>query len=381
MSQKNVYIISLKFAPGLYKEFHLIGDKLEEKGFSVSYILSEGYREATSSEPVVVDFLSTSRNMKEVLFDCIWFFLKGSRLFKKKLKYKRPQGIYFYNMHPLNIMLARLTRIYFPNTILLFHLHEPFQPDKSFFSLSQRIIIQAQEYLQAKLVNLCDHIVVPSSFAKHLFHKYFPRYNGQVHFVPLCIPDKPVKSSSRSYLLMSGRIFSDGRMKDFLHLVEYAASVGVDFRFRIVTSSFTGNFLQGKLSTRAKSLVDIIEKRPLSDEEINGYMANAFACICMHTRGAQSGVTPVAFMNSTPIVARNIPMFSQYIKDGVNGRLIVPTAKPSEWLFAIQYVKENFKEMNREARKTYVSIFHEKNLEKYLEWFFEEIARAHENKP
>jgi glycosyltransferase involved in cell wall biosynthesis len=368
---RKIIIISLKFAPGLYKEFRLIGDKFGEKNFSVSYILSEGYREMISSKTIDVEFISNSRNLKEVFFDSLRFLLKGSRALIKKLKHENPQVIYFYNIHPLNILFAILGRAFLSKITIIFHLHEPFQPDKSYFTKRQRVIVYIQEYLQKKMVFLSDCVVTPSSFAEELFRKYYPTYNRAVHTVPLCIPDSPGKPLTRSYAVMPGHMFPDGRVDDFCALLENAAQNGCSFRFKVVTSSDITNFLRRKLSDRAKLLLDIVEKRPLSDEEINEYVANAFAVLSMHTRGSQSGVTPVAFMNGTPVVARNIPMFSQFVIDGVNGKLVAAVAHPSEWIAALEFIKSNVEELSKNARESYIKIFHEDNLQKYLQWMIE----------
>jgi glycosyltransferase involved in cell wall biosynthesis len=369
--QKNLYrkiiIISLKFAPGLYKEFRLIGDKFGEKNFSVSYILSEGYREMISSETIDVEFISNSRNLKEVFFDSLKFLLKGSRSFVKKLKHESPQVIYFYNIHPLNILFAILGRAFLHKITIIFHLHEPFQPDKSFFTKRQRAIVYIQEYLQKKMVFLSDCVVTPSPFAHELFRKYYPTYNRSVHTVPLCIPDAPAKSLNRSYAVMPGHMFPDGRVDDFCALLEYAAQNECSFRFKVVTSSYITNFLKLKISDRAMLLLDIVEKKSLSDAEINEHVANAFAVLSMHTRGSQSGVTPVAFMNGTPIAARNIPMFSQFVNDGVNGKLVSAVAHPSEWIAALEFIKSNVEELSKNARESYSKIFHEDNLQRYLQ--------------
>ncbi|MBE0427870.1 MAG: glycosyltransferase [Nitrospirae bacterium] len=341
----------------------------------VSYILSEGYKELSNRKISGVDYLTKSKNIKEVFIDTVFFIFRGLEKWKIKLQLVKPNIIYFYNMHPLNIILTKFARRYVANVTIILHLHEPNQPDKYYFSKKQKLIIYIQEYLQDKLVYLSDYIILPSPFAADLFRRRFNKFTGKFYIVPLCIPDEPAISYKRDYVVMTGHVYPDGRVEDFCRLLEYAANVSCSFRFRIVTSSQITAFLQKKLSEKALSLLDIVEKRPLSDKEINEHMANAFASLSMHTRGSQSGVTPVAFMNGTPIVARNIPMFNQFVEDKVNGRLVSPTAEPSEWLSAIESVRSNFEKMSKEARNSFLSIFHESKLENYLGWLIQEIRQ------
>jgi len=42
--QKTAYIISLKFAPGLKKEFELLGENIRSKGLRIKYLLPPGTR-------------------------------------------------------------------------------------------------------------------------------------------------------------------------------------------------------------------------------------------------------------------------------------------------------------------------------------------------
>jgi len=364
-----LFIARLKFSPGTYKEFRLIGTTFEKLGISVSYLLSDGFKKVAEKDDIDADYLtSPNNNIMQVLEDCVKFFIRGRHHFIKVLNNKKAAAILFFSMHPLNISLAKLALKHCKSFKIIFYLHEPFQPDKSYFNIRQRVIVYLQEYLQKKMVFLSDCVVTPSPFANDLFIKYYPTYNRSVHTVPLCIPDSPAKSLTRSYVVMPGHMFPDGRVDDFCALLEQAAQKGCSFRFKVVTSSYITNFLRRKISDSAMLLLDIVEKRPLSDEEINEYVANAFAVLLMHKRGSQSGVTPVAFMNGTPVVARNIPMFSQFVIDSVNGKLVSPAAHPSEWIEALEYVKSNIEKLSKNARDTYNKIFHEDNLRKYLYW-------------
>lgn len=361
-----VWMVSLKFAPGLFKELFFIGDHLHSRGVRVRYLLSEGYRDIAPAG-FEADYIASSASLWQVVADSLlpwrltWKFI---RLFRQD----KPLCVYFYNTHPVEVLLSWFIRSFSVSTSVVFHIHEPYQPDKHFLSFKQRLVVYIQEFLNRRIAAQCHHIVVPSPHAEELFRNFYPGSAQVVHFAPLMIPDEPGISYGREYALMAGRIYPDGRWSDFVGFVNYFATHGAPFRIRLLTSSSIGDDMLSKLTDEGRKVLDVISKRPLSDDEISQNMANAFVLLSMHPRGSQSGVTPVAFMNSTPIVARDIPMFSQYIKPMKNGILVSPGASPSEWMGAVLKVHENLSSLSAQARKSYEDIFHEKNWEVHFGW-------------
>ena len=64
---RKIYICSLKFAPGLYKEFTLLGKHFRENNIGVEYLVSKGYQSFFKDEQDV-NYFTNSRNSKEMLF-------------------------------------------------------------------------------------------------------------------------------------------------------------------------------------------------------------------------------------------------------------------------------------------------------------------------
>ncbi|MCX5751418.1 MAG: hypothetical protein NT099_07105 [Candidatus Saganbacteria bacterium] len=367
-SPKNIVIVCLKYAPGLFKEFCLIGDEVQRKSVVVNYIISEKYKDIAGSMGIKANYLTSSSNLLETMFELFLFPLRKMGLIDKFFRDNCPHVMYLYNAHPVNILFIKQAKKICPKIKIVYHLHEPYAPDKSFFRFWQKMVIIFQEALQKKTVAMSDHVVVPSPNAQKLFCDHYLDFIGSLHLAPLLIPDKQVRTRSRDYFLMLGHLYPDGRLDSFIEIVNYLAAKQIDIKVKFVTSSRISRDAFGKLNDDAKRVLEIVQKDSLSDEEISEYMANAFALICLHTRGAQSGTTPVAFMNGTPIIARDIPMFNQFIKDKINGKLVMPNAKPEDWCEAINYAKNNIATLSKNSRQSYLEIFHESKLGEYYQW-------------
>ena len=71
----------------------------------------------------------------------------------------------------------------------------------------------------------------------------------------------------------------------------------------------------------------------------------------LHTTATQSGAMTVAFMNGTPVIARNISAFSQFIIHWENSYLVPKDCSVSDLLEAMQYVENNQDSLSVAARK------------------------------
>jgi glycosyltransferase involved in cell wall biosynthesis len=371
-SDKHALIVSLKYAPGLTKEFCLIGSNLRRHGYRVRYLLSAKYAWQIENGHISdVVFLSRSlvcqilssfiTPRKQCLIgicDDAWATAASS-------------VICFYNFHPLNVALARWSGEVHSGSIRSIYLHEPKKIDKQMFSLRTRLIFGAVELLQALCMRWTNHVIVPSPNALNVFQNYYASYHGEVHLAPILLPDDAdIQDAPRQHVTMVGRAFRDGRMQSFWKLVEFSAENQGDIRFRIVTSSNIAEDVRG-LSQAARATLDVVNPSQLSDQEINRQIASSLAVLSMHTQGTQSGVTPVAFMNRTPIIARDIPMFNQSVRHGYNGYLVPEDASSEDWVEAIHFVQNNLRELSSNARATFEEVFHERNWERYYEWMFE----------
>ena len=84
--KKVAYIVSIKYAPGLHKEFVLMGRKLKEQGIEVRYLLSKSYRWMHKEPPNETHFVTDSSRLLTILMDSLKFFLWGWVRFLSLLK-------------------------------------------------------------------------------------------------------------------------------------------------------------------------------------------------------------------------------------------------------------------------------------------------------
>jgi len=89
-----------------------------------------------------------------------------------------------------------------------------------------------------------------------------------------------------------------------------------------------------------------------------------------HNNITQSAVMAIAFQYGTPVIARDLPGFSQYIRHKQNGYLVRPDATPEEWFEGIGYIIEHFDEMSEACRRTYDQLFAPENVGRYYEWIY-----------
>ena len=73
--KKVAYIVSIKYAIGLHKEFILMGRKLKEQGIEVRYLLSRHYRWMHKEPLNETCFVTNSSNWLTMVMDSVGFFL------------------------------------------------------------------------------------------------------------------------------------------------------------------------------------------------------------------------------------------------------------------------------------------------------------------
>lgn len=168
MSKKTAYIISLKFAPGLKKEFTVIGENLHRFGLNVKYIISQKYSELEYSNERMI-YITTRDGVNGMIIDAIKsFFLRDIiKIFSEEI----PSFVCFYNPHPLNPRLAPLIKRKFPGAILSLYLHDPYKPDKSYYGFKKGMYVRVAELVQGLTIKYMDYIISPSEYSSYLFKK------------------------------------------------------------------------------------------------------------------------------------------------------------------------------------------------------------------
>jgi len=76
-------------------------------------------------------------------------------------------------------------------------------------------------------------------------------------------------------------------------------------------------------------------------------------------------------LNRTPVIARDIPGLRQHVWHKEIGYIVPFNSLPEEIIKAMQYVKDSFTVLSKNARRKYEEILAEYNFDKYYKWLIE----------
>lgn len=365
MANKTAYIISLKFAPGLKKEFKVLGENIRQKGLDVRYFISEMYLKIEDALKNAV-YINTKDGFIGIFIDTLRYLN-----FKKLLlpfSEKPPDFVCFYNPHTINPILARLIKQYFPSTLLCLYLHDPYKPDKSFYGFKKALYITIAELIQKLTVRFMDIVVSPSQYSLELFKRKYPNFKGNNFIAPLLIPDQYVENNKkRKYFSIIGIAHPATGHDTFIELVNYVATYNLNYKFVLISSSNIESFIK-ELSNKSKNILKVINNKLITDYEINDVIRQSYAVFRLDKEVTQSGVVPVSYMNETPVIARDIQGLTQHVWHKKTGYVVPFDCSPQNLIEAMNYVRDNFTELSKNARKSYEEIWAEWNFDKYYGW-------------
>jgi glycosyltransferase involved in cell wall biosynthesis len=376
---KNVYIVSAKYAAGLFKEFSFLGKKLEELGCRVNYILAQKY------EKIVLEYkkencsfanyyyIFESANSKEIVRDTISYQLTIRRRIDSLFSEEFPDFFLVYNPHPLNYLLLQQAKK--ANTLCqtAIYLHEPHKPDKHLYGMIGSLYFKIVDICQELCLKYTDIIILPSPYAVELFKIRFPKFSGRSYLAPILISDRPVEPQPRKFLTIAGVINKGKGLDTFCELIEYAAERNLNYQFRIATTSNIESYVNS-LSESAKKITLIENPNSITDREMFKIHAESKAFFLLHTTGTQSGAMIVAFMHGTPLIARDIPAFSQFIQHKQNSCLVDKQCTSQNMISEIEYVEKNLEQISIRSRQSFEDIFSEENWSKNYKWLIELLS-------
>jgi glycosyltransferase involved in cell wall biosynthesis len=358
------YLISLKFAPGLMKEFLLLGENIRKQGIDVRYILSKNYRKLGEGVEGIT-YIPMKEGIKGMVLDTFRFF-NGDE-FIQILSSEKPSYICFYNPHPLNPRLAYLVKKKFPKTLLALYLHDPYKPDKSPYGLAKSLYITVAEFIQGLTIRYMDYVISPSEYSSNLFKQRYPDFKGENYIAPLLVPDRRKDEAKRQYFSIVGTAHQATGHDTFIELVNYAAEKNLSYEFALISSSNIDMFLS-KLSEKAKKILKVINNKIIPDSEINKVIRESYAVFRLDREVTQSGVVPVSYMNETPVISREIPGLTQHVWHEKTGYIVPFKCSPEDLVKAMNHVRNNFTKLSGNARKSYEDIWAEGNWDKYYKW-------------
>jgi glycosyltransferase involved in cell wall biosynthesis len=376
---KNIFIVSAKYAAGLFKEFSLFGKNLEQLGYQVNYILARKYEkivlEYTKDQPSFSKYyyVFDSANSREIIRDTISYQLTIRRTIDSLFLEISPDFFLIYNPHPLNYLLlqqAKKANILCQTAI---YLHEPHKPDKYLYGIIGSLYFKIVDICQELCLKYTDIMILPSPYAVELFKIRFPKFSGRSYLAPILISNRPVEPQLRKFLTIAGVINKGKGLDTFCELIEYAVERNLNYQFRIATTSNIESYVNS-LSESAKKITLIENPRSITDKEMFQIHAESKAFFLLHTTGTQSGAMIVAFMHGTPLIARDIPAFSQFIQDKKNSCLIDKQCTSANVISQIEYVEKNLEQLSIGSRKSFEDIFSEDNWSSNYSWLVDLLA-------
>jgi glycosyltransferase involved in cell wall biosynthesis len=371
---KTACIVSAKFAPGLMKEFGLLGDSLESRGVRVRYLLARPYESMGWDRSDTYYMTASDGPVRAVLDTIRW--MSNERM--DRLFAPSPVAVlYFYNTHPVNLLLARAVRQGFPGTGIVLHLHDPFKPDKTPYGTRGAWRIRIAEFIQRRTARHADHVVFPSEYSLELFRAHYAGFPGTTHVAPLMIPDRPERTvQPRTYFSMVGRMHQATGHDTFLELVNHVSEGSLPYRFALVCASDLSRYLP-KVTPQGRKLLTVVNKPLINDAEIDNVVGRSYAVLRLAKEVTQSGVVPVAYMNGTPIIARDITGLRQHVRHKHDGYLVPADCGPADLLEAMQYVTANFAGLSDNARQSYERTWSEANWDAHYGWLMQ-LLESHE---
>ncbi|MCK4823516.1 hypothetical protein KA005_47630, partial [bacterium] len=141
----------------------------------------------------------------------------------------------------------------------------------------------------------------------------------------------------------------------------------VDYEFTLISSSNISKYIKN-LTEKGRQKIKIVNKDIITDSEINEVIRESHAVFRLDKEVTQSGVIPVAYMNKTPIITRDIQGLTQHVNHTKNGYVIPFKCLPADAVRAMEYVKTNFIELSMNARRSYEEVWAEWQFDKYYYW-------------
>lgn len=353
---RHAVIISLKFAPGLPKEFFVIGDCLKANGWFVSYILCKQYEGYLTGMMLNNDihYIATGNSMFEAFFKQRGRIVQqicdtANSIAKAQIGY-----ICFYNPHPLNGQIMKQLEKKYPESKRAVVLHEPYVPIRErhkYGKVFGPIKMSLLDIFSYSLLHHCTDVILPSEHAMKLY-KMRPVHikNVNEHVIPLMLPpdNEPLNLKREPYVAFVGTINNARRVDEI-----FAAALNVfaeypQIRFKVLTRQD----VESKLPN-----VEIIRKKVITDHEISDFLKNAYAVFLTHSVAAQSGNIPVAYRVGTPVIGFTVDGISQHIKNKQTGCLIHQEQFEKDMVAAIGYISGHIDEMIYECRSYFDTYF------------------------
>lgn len=336
---KKLNIISLKYSPGLLKEMIALSNAAQLDGYDVNLLLNRKYHWLIEEAKFKDEKVFTYGNLFELIN------------FLREISIESSSKIIFYNFHPFNILLRLFKKPI--NTYV--YIHEPWMPDKHKYGYKRLVMVSILEMIQkVYALLLSDRIVVPSKHASEKASIFgMTKKNSNIQICPLMIDIEEISVQRESYFLFIGRLHGAKAFESLLSSLKHESKINIKV---LTTSKIPNNIFEKFLKELKEGRLKIICEENLSEDIIQSSIIKSSGVFKLDTLMTQSGVVPLSFGLSTPVIARNIKGFAQDIDHKINGYLIENDDVLSI-IEAVQFVSKNINTVGSNARLKYEKKF------------------------
>ena len=368
------FILSLKYSPGLFKEFILLYDKFIEYGSVPHLLISEHYKSSFESSPLNKSdyshsFLTKSRDFKGVIMEVLRFplVLFGIRSLLSTAEKSDSCLFFFYNSHPLNVLIQSYLRLFFKNVKIATVLHEPYVPkdERSHFGTLRALYIVLILWVQNLSVKLSHHIITVSPNGGNLFLRYFDPYKEKLIQSSILFrnPSQDVGVTKKSSVCMVGTMNQNKGLVDFIKLINYVIGRGKrELTFKIITSSNIETYVN-QLNDGWEEYLEVISKPYITDKEIDEVIKESRIVCVLHTTASKSGVMPLAIKHNTPVLCRDISAFNQFLSQ--SDMLLSRDFSSKEFFDKINVLLTDWDEYSGITQEIFSKYFSEDNFKEY----------------
>lgn len=257
-------------------------------------------------------------------------------------KYKRYKSITFRNK--LSKKIADEIKIFKPSLVLfcdtsiistqvLLSLNKCFLtsiyihdivPHPAKFDMYEYIKEFIRKRILRQALKVVDQIILLSENSYKMFRDLHPTYIKKADWMPLGVhvpevePKKPSeleKVINDRYYLFFGRI---SKYKGIMNLLEaYDAIKRKEKPLLVIAGS-------GKIGSKEKEIIQknnniILINRYIEDCEMIYLIRNSLTVVLPYIEASQSGVIPIAYYFSVPVITSNVPGLVEFVQKGVSG--------------------------------------------------------------
>ncbi|MHA1274697.1 MAG: glycosyltransferase [Promethearchaeota archaeon] len=342
----------MKYSPIMLNHAFAIGEPWRKLGISIEYVFNEKYKYLICPNKNYSDNIKLFRHYNKKLF--------------KHISVKDPNFVIFINSSPFNWKVAKYIRK-FTDSKIVQCLHEPFEDQKFRYGVKKLIKLMILDIIHTLEIKFSDIIVLHSNEALRRYKLKYEKYDKVIKVIPLLFIDKECKLNlDKKYITFVGRFSIDKYPELFFKLIEFSKKKN-KFYFQIITNEIPKKYLH---FVRNEKKINLKVSNLLRDEDISYAMKESKLIYCIKKRVSQSGIIPMAYMNSTPIIINDLPGLKEFVIENKTGIVVSRSPSVSEIYKRIENSLSYIAKMNNKCRDFYLENFDSRNSLKFYKWLF-----------